>query len=105
MELLQLIVNKLTLILLLIGLPYILYLWFNGAVAMFRFQRSYKPEISFLRRCAPYNVFDDEAAAEIFTEEGLTHRRDVLKYLFRFLTAIAVMTALGFLAVATQSGG
>ena len=37
MELLQLIVNVLTLIVMLVGLPYCLYAWFRGAVAMFRF--------------------------------------------------------------------
>ncbi len=78
MELLQLIVNVLTLIVMLVGLPYCLYAWFRVAVAMFRFQRSYKPEISFLRRCAPYNVFDEEAAAKFLTEEGLAFHLDGL---------------------------
>ena len=71
MELLQLVVNTLALILLLIGVPYCLYAWFRGAVAMFRLQRSFKPEVSFWRRWTTSNFFNDEAAAELFTEEGL----------------------------------
>ncbi len=102
MELLQLVFNILTLIVILAGLPYCLYAWFKGFVAMFRFQRSYKPEITFLRRCRPYNVFDEEAAAELLTEDGLAHRRDALKYLFRFLMAIAIMMAFAYLADAIR---
>ena len=101
MELLQLVVNILALILLLIGVPYCLYLWFRAAVAMFWFQRSFKPGVS---RWTIHNPFSDEAAAELFTEEGLAYRRDALQYLFRFLMAIAVMMALATLAEAIRSG-
>ena len=103
MELLQLNVDVLKFIFLFVGIPYCLYNWFNAAVAMFRLHRSFKPEVSFWRRWAVYSFFNDEGVAELFTEEGLAHRRDSLKYLFRFLVPIFVMMALAFLAEAIQS--
>ena len=80
MELLQLVVNTLALILLLVGVPYCLYAWFKAFVAMFKLNRSFKSEVSFWRRGAAYNFFNDEAAAELFTEEGLVvHSQQVVQ--------------------------
>ncbi len=103
MELLQLIVNILPLIIVLIGVPFCLYNWCKGYVAMRRLHRSFKPEVSFWRRWAAYSFFNDETLAELFTEEVLAHRRVAFKYLYRFFMAIVVMMALIFLAEAIQS--
>ncbi len=104
MELLQLTVDVLMLIFLVVGVPYCLYNWFKAGVAMLRLHRSFKPEVSFWRRWAANNLFNSEAMADLFTEEGLAHRRDFLKYLFRFLVPIFVMMGLAFLAEAIQRG-
>jgi len=63
---------------------------------------SFKPEVSCWRRWTTYNFFNDEAAAELFPEEGLALQRVTLKYLFRFLMAIFVMMTLSSLAKALQ---